>query len=185
MSVSIIPFKMPEPMEIPSHIVDRLREMSGNEAVAYGMELLLQIDAADIILYERVGEGKTLELGEVVGPEAATLKELLVEGGEYDKPLDETNSLTRKAFADESALLVMGNAEAGEQELPADLLKFLLAGAEEGNVGFLYVLPMNGADGRPLGTLTLMRPAAAGPLNHEQPNISEAMRQELSGILDG
>jgi len=36
-----------------------------------------------------------------------------------------------------------------------------------------------------LGTLTLVRPAADGPLNHEQPNISEAMRQELSGILDG
>ena len=183
MSVSIIPFKMPEPMEIPSHIVDRLREMSGDEAVAYGMELLLQIDAAETILYERVGEGETLELGEVVGPEAEELKRLLA--GEYGRSLDEMKSLARKAFADGSALLVMGNAEAGEQELPAGLLKFLLAGAEEGNVGFLYVLPMNGADGRPLGTLTLVRPAADGPLNHEQPNISEAMRQELSGILDG
>jgi len=174
---------MPEPMEIPPHIVDRLREMSGDEAVAYGMELLLQIDAAETILYERVGEGKTLELGEAVGPEAGGLKELLAE--EYGRSLDETKSLAQKAFAGESALLVMGNAEAGERELPAGLLKFLLAGAEEGNVGFLYVLPMNGADGRPLGTLTLMRPATAGPLNHEQPNISEAMRRELSGILDG
>ena len=38
-------------------------------------------------------------------------------------------------------------------------------------------------DSRPLGALTLVRPASEGPLNHEQPNITEAMRRLLSEIL--
>ena len=67
MPVSIIPFNMPEPAEIPSHIIDSLKSMPPDEAVAKGMELLMQIEAADTMVYERVSEGGAPELGHVAG----------------------------------------------------------------------------------------------------------------------
>ena len=176
MSVSIIPFKMPEPMEIPAHILSMLREMSGDEAVKRGMELLMEIDAAEIIIYERIGAGDLLELGCVAGFRAEELERVLKEDSEA--------ALGARALADLSPLLVMGQAEAGEQELPAGLLGFFLAGAQKADIGFIYVLPLTGKDGFPLGALTLIRPAETGPLNHDQPNITEAMCRELSVILD-
>ena len=57
MPISIIPFNMPEPAEIPPHIVASLEAMSPDEAVAQGMDLLLGIEAADTIVYERIGQG--------------------------------------------------------------------------------------------------------------------------------
>jgi len=176
---------MPEPMAIPEHIVANLKAMSADEAVKQGMELLMQIDAAETMVHERIGEGGKLELVQVAGARADELAGLLEKEGCYGRLLAEGNSLARRAFAGGSALLVMGNAEAGEQMLPAGLADFLLEGEEEGNVGFLYVLPLVGEEGRPLGALTLIRPAASGPLNHEQPNLAEGMRRELSAILDG
>ena len=185
MSVSIIPFKMPEPMAIPEHIIANLQAMFADEAVKQGMELLMQIDAAETMIHERVGEGEKLELVQVVGARADELAARLEKEECYGQPLAEENSLAQRALAGGSALLVMGNAEAGEQELPAGLAAFLLEGEEEGNIGFLYVLPLVGEDGRPLGALTLIRSAADGPLNHEQPNLAEGMRRELSAILGG
>ena len=46
MPISVIPFNMPEPADIPSHIVDSLRSMEADEAVIKSMELLMQIEAA-------------------------------------------------------------------------------------------------------------------------------------------
>ena len=53
MPVTVIPFKMPEPMEIPAHIADSLRQMAPDDAVKKGMELLLQIDAAETVIWRR------------------------------------------------------------------------------------------------------------------------------------
>ena len=79
----------------------------------------------------------------------------------------------------------MGQQAAGEEPgLPPALAAHLLPEGA-GNVGFLYVLTLAAADSRPLGALTLVRPASEGPLNHEQPNITEAMRRLLSEILAG
>ena len=59
MPVALIPFNMPEPAEIPSHIIDALEAMSPDEAVKKGMELLMQIEAAETMVYERVdAEGR-------------------------------------------------------------------------------------------------------------------------------
>jgi hypothetical protein len=33
--------------------------------------------------------------------------------------------------------------------------------------------------------LTLLRPFASGPLNHEQPNVTEGLRRLLGEILQG
>ena len=176
MPVSIIPFNMPEPAEIPSHIIDSLKSMPPDEAVAKGMELLMQIEAADTMVYERVSEGGAPELGHVAGAGAEVLRGVLEQDGE--------RSFVGQEGVGTSALLIMGQAEAEEESpLPSGVVQFLLEGAASGMLGFNYVLPLMGHDGQLLGALTLIRRAASGPLNHEQPNICEAIRRELSLIL--
>jgi hypothetical protein len=188
MAVAVISFKMPDPMEIPDHIVDELRQMPPDEAVKKGAELLLDIDAAETIIYERVDEEGALQLRAVVtrNGQGEALDEQLRQQEFYGKALaDEGNSLAGAAFARKSSLLVMGQAEAGEPPpLPAGLARHLLDSSGAGNVGFLYVLTLSGADSRPLGAMTLLRPQSTGPLNHEQPNITEGLRRVLCDILE-
>ena len=90
MAVSIIPFKMPEPMEIPEHIVSMLRELPKHDAVAKAMELLIEIDAAHTTIYEAVDDDGNLHLKEVLSTESATagtLKQQLDSGEIYGKRL--------------------------------------------------------------------------------------------------
>ena len=190
MAVSIIPFNMPEPMEIPEHIVSMLHNLPKDDAVAKAMELLIEIDAAHTMIYESVDGDGNLQLQEVMSTDTANadvLKQQLESDAVYGKHLTqmEADSLAAQAFAQESSLLVMGQVDGvTKNALPADLKKHLLAGQDSGNIGYIYVLLFSGADGRPLGALTLIRPFTEGPLNHEQPNITERVRQELCGILD-
>ena len=167
MPVSIIPFNMPEPAAIPPHIVASLEAMSPDEAVIQGMDLLLGIEAADTIVYERVGQG--------VVHTAGAGAEVLQRGLEQDKA---------RSFAGldgDSALLLVGQTHADEKSpLPAEVVRFLLEGAKYGSIGFNYVLPLKASDGQLWGALTLIRRAASGPLNHEQPNLCEGMRRVLS-----
>ena len=172
MPVSIIPFNMPEPATIPPHIVASLEAMSPDEAVIQGMDLLLGIEAADTIVYERAGQGVV----HTAGAGAEVLQRVLEQDGV-------------RSFADQdgvgrSALLLVGQASADEESpLPAGVVRFLLEGAEGGSIGFSYVLPLQ-TDGPLWGALTLIRRAASGPLNHEQPNLCEGMRRLLSRMRD-
>jgi hypothetical protein len=168
---------MPEPAEIPAHIIDSLKEMPADEAVVKSMDLLMQIEAAETLVYERVNEKGQIKLMHVAGRRADELNAALSAG---------SGSFAEAAIAQSSALLIMGQASAVEASaLPSGAVEFLLAGAESGSIGFNYVLLFTGADDKALGALTLMRAAADGPLNHEQPNICEAMRREISLILAG
>ena len=177
MPVSVIPFNMPEPAEIPPHIIESLKAMSPDEAVAKGMEQLLQIEAADTIVYERVDAEGSVELKRVTGAGEDVLHTILEQ--------DTQCSFAMQEGGGKLSLLIMGQASAEEQSpLPAGVVRFLLEGAESGMLGFSYVLPLNGGEGQLLGALTLIRRAASGPLNHEQPNICEALRVELSRILE-
>ena len=188
MPVSVIPFRMPEPALIPEHIAGQLRQMPALEAVRRGLELLMQIEVAHVMVWERIDEEGRLRLQEVLSREGSPeeLKERLASEPFYGEPLKGAASgLAGQALETGQSLLVMGQQAAGEDSgLPPALASHLLpAGA--GNVGFLYVLTLVAEDGRPLGALTLVRPASEGPLNHEQPNITEAMRRLLSEILAG
>ena len=177
MPIAFIPFSMPAPAEIPSHIIDALRAMDPDEAVKKGMELLMQIEAAETMVYERVDAEGQLQLQCVLGRRASDLESVLSEPN---------GSFAEAIIAQKSALLVMGQASADEEsDLPRGVVDFLLDGASEGSTGFNYILPLSQRDGGVLGALTLLRSAADGPLNHEQPNICEAMRLELSDILRG
>ena len=187
MAITVIPFNMPEPMEIPAHLVEQLRELPADEAVSRGMELLMQIDAADIMLYERLDADGHLQLVEArnrSGLDAILLQKLVVDGL-YSVPLaDAATTLSGQAFALNSALLIMGahDADGKTSPLPAALHTHLLGENGTGNVGFIYVLTLADGD-RPLGSLTLIREASEGPLNHEQPNLTQAVRLLLSEIL--
>ena len=187
MAVTVIPFAMPEPMEIPEHIVQALQQMQPDDAVRRGMELLLEIDAAEIIVYERVDGNGALQMGGVAtrNGEEGELEARLADQDFYGKALEDSgNSLAGNAFGQQSSLLIMGQAEAGDEvPLPSGLAQLLLDGKGSGNVGFMYVLTMASDDGSPLGALTLVRPQDSGPLNHEQPNITEGLRRVLCGIL--
>ena len=171
MPVSIIPFNMPEPAAIPPHIVASLERMPPDEAVAQGMDLLLGIEAADTIAYERVGQGVV----HTAGAGAEVLRRVLEQ--------DDARSFVGQEGAGQSALLLVGQASADEESpLPAGVVSFLLEGAECGSIGFSYVLPLTASDGQLWGALTLIRRAASGPLNHEQPNLCEGMRRVLSRL---
>ena len=188
MAVMVIPFSMPEPMEIPEHIIASLRAMAPDEAVHKSMELLAQIDAAELLVYDKVVDDR-LELGSVYAKSTngAELEQKLKSETCYGQPLD-AGSLTGSAFAQGSALLVMGQVEGdGEQAgpFPRVLREAVLGGASNGDVGFNYVLTFQAHDGRALGALTLMRPHGSGPLNHEQPNVTEGLRRLLGDILQG
>ncbi|MBI2505802.1 MAG: hypothetical protein HYW07_21525 [Candidatus Latescibacteria bacterium] len=188
MPVNAIPFKMPAPLEIPAHLVSMLRQLPPDQAVQRGMELLLQIEAAEIMIYEQVNTEGGLNLAGVVCQDAgqAGRIQVLLAGEEiYGQPLSSAG-LAGRALAQGSALLVMGQLLPGEEgPLPPRLKELLMSRASGGNIGFVYVLPLGGVGQRPLGALTLVRGAAAGPLNHEQPGLAEGMRQVLEGILGG
>ena len=188
MAVTCIPFSMPEPMEIPGHIITALRAMAPDEAVGKGMELLAQIDAADLLIYDKVVDER-LVLGSVYSKagDAGALETKLRSEACYGQALDSQSSLAGNAFAQDSALLVMGQAEEGEGAgpFPQALREVMLDGASSGPVGFNYVLTFKGADGAALAALTLLRPFASGPLNHEQPNVTEGLRRLLGEMLRG
>ena len=188
MPVSVIPFRMPEPALIPEHISGNLRQMPAPQAMRRGMELLMQIEVAHLMLWERVDGDGRLHLQEVLSREGSPeeIHQRLAVEPFYGQPLaGAASGLAGRAFEAGQALLVMGQQAPGEEpELPAALASHLLPDGA-GNVGFLYVLTLAAEDGPPLGALTLMRPASEGPLNHEQPNITEAMRRLLSEILAG
>ena len=174
MPISLIPFNLPEPSEIPSHIIDSLRSMEADEAVIKSMELLMQVEAANIIVYERMIDGKA-ELMGILGDRSEILQVILESTNE---------TLTSLASKNASPLLIMGQAvEDDIDSLPVGVTKFLLNDEDNGRVGFNYILPFLCRDGRILGSLTLFRSPDEGPLNHEQPNICEAIRVELTQIL--
>ncbi len=187
MPVNAIPFRMPAPVEIPAHLVSMLRQLPADQAAQRAMELLLQIEAAEILIFEKVDRDGRLELGGVVCQDAAQagpVRGLLAGEVHYGQPLSAA-SLAGRALAQGSALLVMGQANAGEESpVPPCLQQLLLQRGAGGNIGFVYVLPLGGGALPPRGALTLVRGAAAGPLNHEQPGLAEGMRLVLAGILE-
>ena len=177
MPVALIPFSMPAPAEIPSHIIDALQAMDPDEAVKKGMELLMQIEAAETMVYEQVDAEGRPKLQYVLGRRASDLEAVLS---------NSDGSFAEAIITQKTALLVMGKASVDEEsELPSGVVDFLLDGALEGSTGFNYILPLSDHDGGVLGALTILRSAGDGPLNHEQPNICEAMRLQLSAILSG
>ena len=116
MPLHVIPFNMPEPMEIPAHIAAQLRELPPDEAVAKGMGLLMQIEAADIMLYERLDDAGALQLQTVMGRSGplGDLREDLGQEPFYGQPPTADAGLAGQAIEQGQSLLVMGQLEAGE-----------------------------------------------------------------------
>ena len=116
MALHVIPFNMPEPMEIPAHIVEQLRQLPAGEAIDKGMGLLMQIEAADIILFERIDAEGFLQLESVMGKDGSlpdVLADLQQESFYGQAPAAESG-LAGQAIEQGKSLLVMGQLEAGE-----------------------------------------------------------------------
>lgn len=185
MALHVIPFNMPEPMEIPAHIAEQLRQLPAAEAIGKGMGLLMQIEAADTILFEQIDAEGRLQLQSVVGRNGPLpeVQAALATETFYGQAPGAASGLAGEALEQGQSLLVMGQLEAGESSaMPAKLAEHLV-GAGGGNVGFLYVLRLTDSDGDTRGVITLIRGASEGPLNHEQPNITEGMRRLMSELL--
>lgn len=186
MAVYVIPFRMPEPLAIPAHIVQQLRQLPAAQGARRGMELLMEVEVADVMILERLDAQGRLQLAEVLDREgeATDLKQALEREPFYGQVPDRDGSgLAGRALAQGQSLLVMGQADAGEDALLPPVLAHHLQGRGDGNLGFLYVLTLANGAGLSLGALTLIRAATEGPLNHEQPNLAEAMRRLLSELL--
>ncbi len=185
MALHVIPFKMPEPMEIPAHIVEQLRQMPADEAIRKGMGLLMQIEAADTILFERVDAEGHLQLEAVLGRSGPLpdMQASLAEEACYGQAPAAGTCLAGEAICQGKSLLVMGQLEAGEATALSPRLAQQLVGADGGNVGFLYVLRLTDGSDNARGVITLIRAVSEGPLNHEQPNITEGMRQLMSELI--
>ena len=113
--------------------------MDPDEAVKKSMELLMQIEAAETMVYERVDAEGQLQLQCVLGRRASDLRSVLNEPN---------GSFAESIIAQKSALLVMGQASADEEsDLPRGVVGFLLDGASEGSTGFNYILPLSQRDG--------------------------------------
>ncbi len=185
MALHVIPFNMPEPMEIPAHIAEQLRGMPVGEAIRKGMGLLMQIEAADIILFEQIDASGQLQLESVMGKQGplSDLQADLAQEPFYGQAPGAASGLAGKAIEQGQSLLVMGTLDGGQASALPPRLAQHLVGEGGGNVGFIYVLRLTDDAGAAQGVMTLVRGAAEGPLNHEQPNITEGMRQLLSALL--
>jgi hypothetical protein len=136
-------------------------------------ELLRQLDAAEAQL---VAFGREeLTPGPVLG------------GAGLEQALDQvrqpgaTPDFLRQAIERRTPLLMMGELDAAEPgPFPPAFAGYLLGGAAKANVGFLYVFPLLDAQGEPHGALALHRSLPAGPLNHDQPAIAQALVTELA-----
>lgn len=185
MALHVIPFKMPEPMEIPAHIAEQLRQMPAAEGIRKGMGLLMQIEAADIMLFEVIDTDGLLQLDSVIGKDGPVpeLQAALATEPFYGQAPAAASGLAGEVLEQGQSLLVMGQLDEGEASALPPKLAHHLVGAGGGNVGFLYVLRLTDDDGDVRGVITLIRGAAEGPLNHEQPNITEGMRRLMSELL--
>lgn len=178
MPVVAIPFKSPPAFELPPHVVDGLRELPAAGAASQALSLLSQIDAADAQWVAfRDATGK-LTPGPVDASDPMA-KEALQRGLEAlaDAPAGEA---MHRAVETGSALLLMGDLEAGDPAVPAPIASYLLGGEAKAPIGFLYVLPLLDASGTARGAMALHRPLAAGPLNHDQPAIAHALAAEIA-----
>ncbi|MDB5100983.1 MAG: hypothetical protein JWM80_5404 [Cyanobacteria bacterium RYN_339] len=174
MPVTAIPFRSPPPYELPPHVVESLRQLDAPAAAVQVLELLRQLDAADAQL---VAFGRDeLEPGPALGDH-----EGLTQALEQLRSPGPSTDFLRQAIAQGGPLLMMGELEAAEPApFPPAFAGYLLGGAERANVGFLYVFPLMDAQGAAHGALALHRTLTAGPLNHDQPAIAQALVTELA-----
>jgi len=170
-----IPFKSPPPFELPPMMAQPLRTSPRQAAAEAALELLGQLDAGEAMAVAFVSDEGHPVLSAVRGSTTAAEKALDAWRAEASGP-PSANDLVGKTLLEGQPLLFMGEAQADDASpLPASLKAHLLAGATQAPIGFLYTYPLPGPDHKPLGALIIHRPLAAGPLNHDQPAIAQAV----------
>lgn len=171
MPLAAIPFKSPPPFELHPMMAEPIRQPPWATAARHALDLLVQIDAGEALAVAATDPSGRLILTATHGavPEAEAALEAWTAA---PAPEAAEDGFLGRVLRDSQPLLFMGAATPEEGEpLPAPMRSHLLAG---GQLGFLYVYPA-GSD----AALMIHRPLAAGPLNHDQPAIAQA----VAGLL--
>ena len=186
MAITVIPFNMPEPMEIPSHLVEQLKSMPADAAVSRAMELLMQIEAADHMVYERVDADGNLQLVEACGkngPDASLLEALSADGLHGTSIADSTSTLAGQAFGQGSSLLIMGQHDDNKTSpLPPALLTFLLGDSGVGNVCAHLRRRRSSARGADADSPSVGRAAESRAAESDTGGAAAACRDSCGGV---
>ncbi len=179
MPLVAIPFQLPPAFPLPPHWLDHLGADAQDGVTERVIELLEQLDAADLIWFsKRLGDqwttwdhwGRALLAGDV----AARVSRDFTQSG-WDPRI--WNDAMRQGHP----MLVMGDGiAAGPLELPKALAEVVGAKAP---LGFLYVFPIVDASQQVVAQMSLYRLMANGPLNHDQPAIVQSLLQLITQCL--
>lgn len=175
MPLAAIPFKSPAPFELHPMMADPIRQGAWEDAARRALELLTQIDAGEVMAIARTDVAGRLVLTATQGADAAA-EAALSAWAAAPAPEAASDAFLGRALRDGQPLLYMGAAGADDGDpLPPPLRAHLLA---DGQLGFLYLYPVGES-----GALMIHRPLAAGPLNHDQPAIAQAVAGLLGDAL--
>ncbi len=179
MPVTAIPFKAPAAFDIPPHMADAIRHAPRQAAAMEAIALLEQIDAGEALAIGFTDADGRLGKGPHAATDPAAFAALQALGEARDAAPAGPDDFMGRAVADAKPLLYMGEVGPDEAGFPAAFRDWLLGGQAAAPVGFLYVYPLLAPDGKAHGALMIRRSLAAGPLNHDQPAIANA----LAGLL--
>ncbi|MFP5501644.1 MAG: hypothetical protein ACLGIN_04085 [Candidatus Sericytochromatia bacterium] len=190
MPVTAIPFKSPAPFELPDYLVESLTSLPFEEATKQVLEILRDAGCADLLLTATVDASGRLHAGpRLAGDErlaevAQEIEDELAMQALSVESVEGRQSFFGQAIHAGSPLLMMGEVAEGEADpFPGALRRYLRAGLERNNLGFLYVFPLINEAGEARGAVALHRSLASGPLNHDQPAITHSLLFELGKRL--
>lgn len=179
MPLASIPFKSPPAFDLPPMMAEPLRTAPRSEAAQAAIDLLTQVDAGEALAVVFVDSQGTLTPGAAHGSTPQCQQAL--EAWHRESPAAITpHDLFGKVILEGQPLLWMGDLRAEDDTpLSPSFKEHLLGGAPQAPLGFLYAYPLPGRFEKPVGALIIHRPLAAGPLNHDQPAIAQAVAQLL------
>ncbi|MEB3329738.1 MAG: hypothetical protein VKQ33_10945 [Candidatus Sericytochromatia bacterium] len=175
MPLAAIPFKSPPAFELHPMMADPIRQGPWPEAVGRALELLVGLDAGEAMAVVRRDAAGRLAVSATHGTTAGA-QAALAAWAASPPPEAATDAFVGRVLREGQPLLMMGAATPSDAApLPEVLRGSLLA---EGQLGFVYLYPIAGE-----AALMIHRPLPAGPLNHDQPAIAQAVADLLAGAL--
>jgi hypothetical protein len=170
-----IPFKSPAAFDLPSAISEPIRGARQDEAAQAALELLAQLDAGDAMAIAFVDARGGMRLEAVYGATPDAEQALREWSWDVEAALSSQDAFG-KAVLDAHPLLFMGDLHRDDTGPLAPSFKaYVLGHASQAALGFLYAYPLPGPEDKAVGALIIHRTLAAGPLNHDQPAIVQAI----------
>lgn len=179
MPLASIPFKSPPAFELPPVMAEPIRTGPKHQAAKAAIDLLTQLDAGDAVAVVFVNREGEVTLGAAYGETPEGQRALEAWSQEAEPPFTSQDVFGR-VILEGHPLLFMGDLRAEDETPLAPSFKtYLLGGATQAPLGFLYAYPLPGRSEKTVGALLIHRHLAAGPLNHDQPAIAQAVASLL------